>query len=97
MPLTIITDDMRRKAGTKRIRFIRNTCEQGVDYGPDYPSQIAVVPAHRADYYIYAGRAVEADSGATDTAPEAPRGDESLQAQTPATHRTERQPPKPRG
>ena len=40
-----------------KIKFIRNTCDEGVDYGPDYPKKVAEVPFHRAAGYIRQGRA----------------------------------------
>lgn len=45
-----------------KIKFIRNTAEDGVDYGPDYPKKVAEVPFHRAAGYIRNGRAVAVDS-----------------------------------
>lgn len=44
-----------------KIKFIRNTCDEGVDYGPDYPKKVAEVPFHRAAAYIRQGRAVAQD------------------------------------
>lgn len=44
-----------------KIKFIRNTAEDGVDYGPDYPKKVAEVPFHRAATYIRQGRAVPQD------------------------------------
>lgn len=45
-----------------KIKFIVNTCDDGVDYGPDYPKKVAQVPFHRAAGYIRNGRAEAADS-----------------------------------
>jgi hypothetical protein len=45
-----------------KIKFIVNTCDDGVDYGPDYPKKVAEVPFHRAAGYIRQGRAEAADS-----------------------------------
>lgn len=45
-----------------KIKFIRNTADDGVDYGPDYPKKVASVPFHRAAGYIRNGRAVAVDS-----------------------------------
>lgn len=44
-----------------KIKFIRNTAEDGADYGPDYPKKVAEVPFHRAAAYIRNGRAVAVD------------------------------------
>lgn len=60
MAVVIVSDEMPAK--TKTIRFIRNTCEAGVDYGPDYAEDTVEVAAHRADYYIGTGRAVEVEA-----------------------------------
>ncbi len=68
----IITEAMHNTAPTKRIRFTRNTCEGGVDYGPDYPEQVCELGSYRAAYYVRTGRAVE-------VAPEA-----EVQASAPA-------------
>lgn len=40
-----------------KIKFVRNTCDDGVDYGPDYPKKTGEVPFHRAAAYIRQGRA----------------------------------------
>lgn len=40
-----------------KVRFLRNTCDDGVDYGPDYPKKVATVPFNRAQGYITTGRA----------------------------------------
>jgi hypothetical protein len=40
-----------------KVRFLRNTCDDGVDYGPDYPRKVATVPFNRAQGYITTGRA----------------------------------------
>jgi hypothetical protein len=40
-----------------KVRFLRNTCDDGVDYGPDYPKKVATVPFNRAQAYISSGRA----------------------------------------
>ena len=45
-----------------KIKFIRNTAEDGEDYGPDYPKKTATVPFHRAATYIRQGRAEAVDS-----------------------------------
>ncbi len=60
MPVEVITEAMRKAAGTKRLKFIRNTCEGGVDFGPDYKEDTVEVPVHRANFYIQQGRAEEA-------------------------------------
>ncbi len=44
-----------------KIKFIRNTTDEGVDYGPDYPKKVAEVPFHRAAAYIRQGRAEAVD------------------------------------
>jgi hypothetical protein len=55
MPLkTTDEDDPKRLV---KIKFIVNTCDDGVDYGPDYPKKVAEVPFHRAASYIRQGRA----------------------------------------
>ena len=45
-----------------KIKFVRNTAEDGTDYGPDYPKKTADVPFHRAAAYIRQGRAVAVSS-----------------------------------
>jgi hypothetical protein len=45
-----------------KIKFVRNTTDDGVDYGPDYPKKVAEVPFHRAAAYIRQGRAEAQDS-----------------------------------
>lgn len=60
MPLkTTDEDDPKRLV---KIKFIVNTCDEGVDYGPDYPRKVAQVPFHRAAGYIRQGRAEAVDS-----------------------------------
>jgi hypothetical protein len=60
MPLkTTGEDDPKRPV---KIKFVVNTCDDGVDYGPDYPKKVAEVPFHRAAAYIRNGRAVAADA-----------------------------------
>lgn len=44
-----------------KVRFLRNTCDDGVDYGPDYPKKVASVPFNRAQAYISSGRAEAAE------------------------------------
>ncbi|HEU4595619.1 MAG TPA: hypothetical protein VFS10_10795 [Pyrinomonadaceae bacterium] len=44
-----------------KIKFVRNTTDDGVDYGPDYPKKVAEVPFHRAAGYIRQGRAEAVD------------------------------------
>ncbi|HEX8499283.1 MAG TPA: hypothetical protein VF659_01735 [Pyrinomonadaceae bacterium] len=44
-----------------KIKFIRNTTDEGTDYGPDYPKKVAEVPFHRAATYIRQGRALPQD------------------------------------
>jgi hypothetical protein len=44
-----------------KIKFVRNTTDDGVDYGPDYPKKVAEIPFHRAAAYIRQGRAEPAD------------------------------------
>lgn len=44
-----------------KIKFIVNTTDDGVDYGPDYPKKVAEVPFHRAAAYIRQGRAEAVD------------------------------------
>lgn len=43
-----------------KIKFIRNTADDGEDYGPDYPKKTAEIPFHRAATYIRQGRALAA-------------------------------------
>ena len=45
-----------------KVKFIRNTSEDGEDYGPDYKKKVAEVPFHRAAAYIRQGRAEAVDS-----------------------------------
>lgn len=45
--------------GSKRVRFVRNTPYNGVDYGPDYPESVAVVENRQAHIWIQRGRCVE--------------------------------------
>jgi hypothetical protein len=60
MPLkTTDEDDPKRLV---KIKFIVNTCDDGVDYGPDYPKKVAQVPFHRAASYIRQQRAEAVDS-----------------------------------
>lgn len=58
MPLA--TKDENDPKRPVKIKFIRNTAEDGTDYGPDYPKKVAEVPFHRAAAYIAGGRAVAA-------------------------------------
>ena len=44
-----------------RIKFIRNKCYQGRDYGPDYPEQIADVDEKWARAFLASGSAVVAE------------------------------------
>jgi hypothetical protein len=55
MPLKTTEDDDPQRL--VKIKFIVNTCDDGVDYGPDYPKKVAEVPFHRAAGYIRQGRA----------------------------------------
>ena len=61
------TEDENDPKRLVKIKFIRNTAEEGENYGPDYPKKTAQVPFHRAATYIRQGRAVAVD------------GDEELQ------------------
>jgi len=45
-----------------KVKFLRNTAEDGENYGPDYPKKTAQVPFHRAATYIRQGRAEAVDS-----------------------------------
>jgi hypothetical protein len=60
MPLKSTDEDDPKRL--VKIKFILNTCDDGVDYGPDYKKKVAEVPFHRAAGYIRQGRA-EAVSG----------------------------------
>jgi hypothetical protein len=60
MPLKTTDDDDPKRL--VKIKFIVNTCDDGVDYGPDYPKKVAQVPFHRAAGYIRNGRAEAVDS-----------------------------------
>ncbi len=44
-----------------RVRFIRDVCYAGRDYGPSYPEQVAEVDADWAIAFISNGYAVRAD------------------------------------
>lgn len=55
MPLKTTEDDDPKRL--VKIKFVVNTCDDGVDYGPDYPKKVAEVPFHRAATYIRQGRA----------------------------------------
>lgn len=55
MPLK--TQDENDPKRLVKIKFIRNTADDGVDYGPDYPKKVATVPFNRAQGYITTGRA----------------------------------------
>lgn len=45
--------------GSMKIQFTRNTPYGGVDYGPDYAEDTAVVDNRQARIYIERGRAIE--------------------------------------
>lgn len=45
-----------------RVKFIRNTADDGENYGPEYPKKTATIPFRRAATYIRQGRAVAVDS-----------------------------------
>lgn len=57
MPLETTRDGNDPKRRLVKVRFLRNTCDDGVDYGPDYPKKVATVPFNRAQGYISTGRA----------------------------------------
>jgi hypothetical protein len=59
MPLKTTEDDDPKRL--VKIKFTVNTCDDGVDYGPDYPKKVAQVPFHRAAGYIRQGRAEAVD------------------------------------
>jgi hypothetical protein len=59
MPLE--TKDSNDPKRPVKVKFIRNTADDGEDYGPDYPKKVAQVPFHRAAAYIRNGRAVAVD------------------------------------
>ena len=48
--------------GSMKIRFTRNTPYNGVDYGPDYEEDTAIVDNRQAHVYIERGRAVEVEA-----------------------------------
>jgi hypothetical protein len=58
--MTLSTKDANDPKRPIKIKFIRNTAEDGVDYGPDYPKKVAEVPFHRVATYISGGRTVAA-------------------------------------
>jgi len=58
MPPLQTTKDENDPKRPVKIKFIRNTAEEGVDYGPDYSKKVAEVPFYRAVNYIRTGRAV---------------------------------------
>lgn len=59
MPIEYVTREQEMSATkTRRIRFTRNTCEGGVDYGPDYERDEVELNAYRAGVYVSEGRAV---------------------------------------
>lgn len=62
-----------------KVRFIRNTAEDGENYGPDYPKKTAQVPFHRAATYIRQGRAeAVSDDDALQEVEEAARAADQL-------------------
>lgn len=44
------------------LRFVRNKCYKGVDYGPDYAEQVADVEPAWARQFLATGSAVRADA-----------------------------------
>lgn len=50
---------------TAKVKFVRNTCEGGIDYGPDYLDEAVNLPLGTATIYVEQGRAVfvETESG----------------------------------
>lgn len=44
---------------TRRLKFVRNTCYEGVDYGPDYETDTVDVDEVRAERFLAQGRAQE--------------------------------------
>jgi hypothetical protein len=61
--LEIIGDAMSVK--TKRVKFVRNTCYKGVDYGPDYAEQVVDVEEGWAAEFLHLGLAEEVKAKAT--------------------------------
>ena len=53
-----------------RVRFIRDVCYAGRDYGPSYPEQVADVQEDWAAFFVGAGYAVRA--GDEPASPERP-------------------------
>ena len=45
------------KSQTVKLKFIRNVCYNGTDYGPDYKEQVAVVDASWAHNFLQNGKA----------------------------------------
>lgn len=79
----------------KLIRFVRNTPYRGVDYGPDYDEQEAVVQGRDAMIYIAKGRAVEVVEDSAQSEPEnAPANrdsdDEKSEPETPQATKPKR-------
>lgn len=52
--------------GSMKIRFTRNTPYKGVDYGPDYETDVAVVDNRQAHIYIERGRAEAVEAKASE-------------------------------
>ena len=77
MPLA--TKDPNDPKRLVKIKFLRNTTDDGVDYGPDYPKKTAEVPFHRAATYIRQGRAeAVSDDDALQEVEEAARAADQL-------------------
>lgn len=56
MPVEVLND----KGPKRTLKFVRNTCYEGTDYGPGLPAgDTAEVDSHWAPIFIGNGRAVE--------------------------------------
>jgi hypothetical protein len=92
MELRFITPAMHEQSQKTHIQFTTNTCEAGVDYGPDYEQDVCELSRYRAEYYVRMGRAVFVEDEPAPAPTRQPAPAPSDQSATPTP-----QPPRQRG